>query len=468
MIHTIMAWIGRGLFWIMVSWIFPIELLTCRELGERYAGSRRALFSLILLLALTLGTALRRSWREAFPVFLFSGLAGVAYALHRIQAGSLGPQETPRNPWSPGIPPWPFRNSPRMFRLVIQPVLALTLGLASWRISRTLCLYFVLAAPLLWIFRRLSGPRLPLEAQPSRSFATDASRPDSEERAKLFFPLPLRPREEQKLPQPASSLGPAAPPREGDSRSRKANRSRFGPIDVLLLFAAAGTGLLSGILGLRYGMGSPDGPSSELFSSCVRTEQERLATLIPGGWRLPLLGEEKELSWSEETLRRLSPQNDSALLPAMIRSWTGDTVYLISGDFVPRAAAAVRFPVPGIVVEWTAWPPHRTNTVVCLYVQTGPEAAAGLQRTLEGLRQLPLFHFERQSRLVPFDLTRAGKQIILHCISPRSFAFRIGDFELSQELSGSETSRTKNAPKPNAAERASQPNPPRKAVRPGT
>jgi hypothetical protein len=215
-------------------------------------------------------------------------------------------------------------------------------------------------------------------------------------------------------------------------------------------------------------MGSPDGPSSELFSSCVRTEQERLATLIPSDWRLPLLGEEKEAAWSEETLRSVSRQNDSALLPAMLRSWTGDTVYLVSGDFIPRAAVAVRFPVPGIVVEWTPWPPHRTSTVVYLYVQTRPEAAAELQRTLEGLRQIPPFHFDRQSRLVPFAITRAGKQIILHCISPRSFAFRIGDFELSQELSDSGTPRTKNARKPNAAERASQPNPTRKAVRPGT
>ncbi|MDD2677245.1 MAG: hypothetical protein PHP75_07255 [Methylacidiphilaceae bacterium] len=468
MIHTMMTWIGRGLFWIMVSWIFPIELMSCGRLGERYASNRRALFSLILLLTLALGTALRQSWREALPVFLFSGLTGVAYALHRIRARTREPQEIPPNPWSLGIPPWPFRNSPRFFWLVVQPSLALALGLASLPISRTLCLYFLLAAPLLWIFRRLSDPLLPLQAQPPRSVPSAASQPDSEERAKLLSPFPHWPRKEPKLPQPASGLGPAAPPLEERSRSKTAPRSHFRAVDILLLLAAAGTGLVAGVLGLRYGLGSPDSQSSELFPSCVRTEQERLATLIQSGWRLPLLGAEKEAAWSEETLRSLSQQNDSALLPAMIRSWTGDTVYLVSGDFLPRAAVAVRFPIPGVVVEWTPWPPHRTNTVVYLYVQTRPEAAAELQRTLEGLRQIPPFHFERQSRLVPFEITRAGKQIILHCVSPRSFAFRIGDFELFQELSESGKPRAKNARKPNAAERASQPNPLRKAVRPGT
>ncbi len=453
MIDTMMAWLGRGLFWIMVSWVFPIELMTCRGLGERYASSRRALFSLILLLALAFGTALRQSWREAFPVFLFSGLAGVTYALHQTQTRSRKRQELPQNPWSLGIPPWPFRNSPRLFWLVVQPSLALTFGLASFLISRTLCLYFVLAAPLLWIFRRLSEPLFSLQAQPPRSVAADASQPDAEEMAKPPSPLPLWPREDRKLPQPSSIQGPTALPLEESGRFQAARRSRFGPIEILLLLAAAGTGLVASVFGLRYAAGFLDGQSKEVFPSCVRPEQERLAKLIPNGWRLQLLNGAKEAAFSEETLRSLSKQNDSVLLQAMIRSWTGETVYLVSGDFIPRAAVAVRFPAPGIVVEWTSWPSQgtgRSRTVLCLYVQTRPEAAEELQQVLEQTRKMRPFRFEKESRIVPFDVIRAGKRIILHCLSPRSFAFRIGDFELSQELTKPAEPRMKNAFKPKA------------------
>ncbi|MDD4932133.1 MAG: hypothetical protein PHO89_01525 [Methylacidiphilaceae bacterium] len=437
MIHSLRGWIGRGLFWLMISWVFPIELMTCHGLGERYASRRRAASSLFLLLALALATALRQSWPEAFPVLVFAGLTGVAYALQRIQARSGKRREIGQNPWSLGIPPWPFRDTPRLFWFAAQPLLALTLGLACLPISRTLSLYFALAAPLLWIFRRLSLSLVPRQTQPTRAVAADAAQPASGERVRAPTPDPLWPGQGPKLPQTSSGPGPTAPPFEEGGGSQAAHRFRFRIIETLILFAAAGTGLISSMVGLRHAVGFLDEPSDEVFLSCVRVEQERLASLIPNGWRLQPLKEEKETALTEDTLRRLSQQGDTALLSAMQRDWTGETVYLVLGDFVPRAAIAVRFPTPGIVVEWTPWSPHRTSgpsRLLCLYVQTKPEAAKELQRVLEQTRKMCPFRFEKESRLVPFDVTRAGQRIILHCLSSRSFAFRIGDFELSQEL----------------------------------
>lgn len=430
--------IGRLLFWILVSWVFPVELLTCRGFGERYAGKRRAAFSLLLLFGLALATGLGRSWRAALPVFVFAGLTGATYVLHRIATAGRHVALGRPDPWGWGIPPGPFRNHPRFFWLVAQPGAALAFAFGSFFFSWALGFYFALAAPLLWIFRKLAPPVLlrqgaPPPIDPEAAPPPHAAPVFEQASAAEAFWLRAGPWEAPPVTDSADL------PFEEVRPPQAARRFPSAPTEAGLLFLGAAAGLLASLVGLRSAQGvfNSSLPNGDLFASCVRAEQERLAAALPAGWSLQLYETTKEEPLSEEAVRTLLSDRNSPLLQAMKRSWAGEPVYLATGDFLPRAAMAVRFPSPGIVIEWIPWAIDRarpSGPLLLLYVQTSPESAEELQNTLRARHQDRPFRFGPQSRLVVFDVGRIGRRTILHCVSTRSFSFRIGSFTLSQEL----------------------------------
>lgn len=440
MLYNARVWIGRLFFWLLVSWVFPFELLTCRGFGERYADGRRAALSLCLLLAIALEAGFRKSWLGMLPVLAFTVLAGIAYIVHRTTMGNRNGSPVPRNPWSWGIPPSPFRGSPYLFWLVAQPLLALAFGIASLFFSWELALYFILAAPSLWIFRKLAPPVLTMSSTPW----SDADVPNPGE-IDLRAQSPFLRAERARTLSPTTTPVSDAPPLVTSNPPR----SRQGAYAIGLLCAGAALGLVLTVLALRWANGALAPTKDDIFPSCVRSEEERLAAILPGSQHLPVPGFEKETPLSEDVLRNLLAQNGAPLLQRLKRSWVDQPVYLISGDFFPRASTTVRLPAPGIVVEWIPWTPHRAgrpNAILLLYLETRPEATEELQRVLAAAPEIPPFHFGPQSRLVLFDVTRAGKLTVLHCLSARSFSFRIGDFTLSQTLSESDEPRNPSPP----------------------
>lgn len=393
----------KKLFFLFISWFLPCELLTVRRLGKNYAHPKRFLTSLGILLVLAWLNK-QSSHSEITVVLLFSGFLTLIYFYQTFLVYfEEEKKKIQRNPLFWGVPLFGLPQN-QWFWFLIQPALILGFAFIASFFSKTLFYYFLLSAPLLWIFRSLSF-----------WFYKDKS---------------------TQPPWTDISCGQEKPTVSQD----RSEIIRWAEKLDLRLNARSLSLVVLGFLALGLLMFYKRDSFLSLFQSKVEIskvlekEEAKLSSSMPYGWTLKTALSKEELFFDFSQLLEKYKAHPSSFIQQLWNYWKDETAQIVCGQFRANRIEPVWAPFTGIMIVWVPTEASKEGgqpAELWTYVETPASLYKKLSQAFS--KQLaPTVTFGKELKAYLFDVTTTNNMMIFHCVIPFSFSLEIAGCTVSQ------------------------------------